>query len=259
MLLAIDVGNTNTLFALIRDGAILHRWRIATAPARTADEYMVWLSQLMALEGFDRRAVTQVIISTVVPATLFNLGLLCRPYFAIDALIVTKDLNLGMPIDYPNPAEVGADRLVNAVAATAEYGRNLVIIDFGTATTFDVVDSDGAYIGGAIAPGVNLSLEALHMAAAALPHVDITKPTQTIGTNTVACMQAGIYWGYVGLVEGIVRQIRAERGRAMKVIGTGGLASLFDQGTEVFDGIEDDLTMHGLVLIQRHNKELGTA
>jgi type III pantothenate kinase len=138
------------------------------------------------------------------------------------------------------------------------HGGDLIVVDFGTATTFDVVDSDGAYIGGAIAPGVNLSLEALHMAAAALPHVDVTKPLQVIGTNTVACMQAGIYWGYVGLVEGIVRQIRAERGRAMKVIGTGGLASLFDQGTEVFDSIEDDLTMHGLVLIHRHNEEMGT-
>jgi type III pantothenate kinase len=149
--------------------------------------------------------------------------------------------------------------LVNTVAGFARHGGDLIVVDFGTATTFDVVDSDGAYIGGAIAPGVNLSLEALHMAAAALPHVDVTKPTQAIGTNTVACMQSGVYWGYVGLVEGLVRQIRAERGRKMKVIGTGGLASLFDQGTEIFDSIEDDLTMHGLVLIHRHNKELEKA
>jgi type III pantothenate kinase len=148
---------------------------------------------------------------------------------------------------------------VNTVAGFDRHAGDLIVVDFGTATTFDVVDIDGAYIGGVIAPGVNLSLEALHMAAAALPHVDVTKPASAIGTNTVACMQAGVYWGYIGLVEGIVRQIRAERERPMKVIATGGLAPLFQQGTELFDSVEDDLTMHGLVLIHRYNKELETA
>jgi type III pantothenate kinase len=154
---------------------------------------------------------------------------------------------------------VGPDRLVNTVGGFDRHGGNLIVIDFGTATTFDVVDVDGAYIGGVIAPGVNLSLEALHMAAAALPHVEVSRPQKAIGTNTVACMQSGVYWGYIGLAEGIVRQIRAERDAPMKVIATGGLAPLFAQGFELFDAVEDDLTMHGLVLIHRHNKELETA
>ena len=153
---------------------------------------------------------------------------------------------------------VGPDRLVNTVAGYSRHGGDLVLVDFGTATTFDVVDSDGAYIGGAIAPGVNLSMEALHMAAAALPHVDVTKPQHAIGTNTVACMQSGVFWGYIGLVEGIVGRIRAERARPMRVIATGGLASLFDQGFDLFDAVEEDLTMHGLVLIHRYNRELET-
>jgi type III pantothenate kinase len=150
---------------------------------------------------------------------------------------------------------VGPDRLVNTAGAHARHGGNLIVVDFGTATTFDVVDDDGAYVGGVIAPGVNLSLEALHMAAAALPHVDITRPDQVVGKNTVACMQSGVYWGYIGLVEGIVARIRAERGRPMKVVATGGLAPLFRNDTDVFDAVEDDLTMHGLVLIHRHNRE----
>jgi type III pantothenate kinase len=150
---------------------------------------------------------------------------------------------------------VGPDRLVNTAGAFDRHGGNLIVVDFGTATTFDVVDFDGAYIGGVIAPGANLSLEALHMAAAALPHVDVAKPLRVIGTNTVACMQSGVYWGYIGLVEGIVREVRKERPGPMKVIATGGLAALFAQGTDTFDAIEDDLTMHGLVLIHALNKD----
>jgi type III pantothenate kinase len=150
---------------------------------------------------------------------------------------------------------VGPDRLVNTVGAHDRHGGDLIVVDFGTATTFDVVDLDGAYVGGVIAPGVNLSLEALHMAAAALPHIDVARPARAIGTNTVACMQSGVYWGYVGLVEGIVREVRRERDRPMRVIATGGLASLFAQGTDLFHSIEDDLTMHGLVLIHDHNKD----
>ena len=165
---------------------------------------------------------------------------------------------LGLKVLIERPQEAGADRLVAAVAAHAGWPGAKIVLDFGTATTFDVVNSQGAYCGGAIAPGVNLSLEALHMAAAALPHVDITKPNHAIGTNTVACMQSGVYWGYIGLVEGIVRQIRLERDVAMKVIATGGLATLFDQGFDLFDAVEDDLTMHGLVLIHRYNMELET-
>ena len=257
MLLAIDCGNTNTVFSIWDGARFLATWRIATDHKRTADEYFVWLSSLMMLTKTEAH-VTEAIISSTVPRVVFNLRVLCDRYFGCRPLVVGRpDCRLPVAPRVDQGTTVGPDRLVNTVGGFDRHGGDLIIVDFGTATTFDVVDSDGAYIGGAIAPGVNLSLEALHMAAAALPHVDVTKPSQVIGTNTVACMQAGIYWGYVGLVDGLVRQIRAERGRRMKVIGTGGLASLFDQGTEVFDGIEDDLTMHGLVLIHRHNMELG--
>lgn len=259
MLLCIDCGNTNTVFSLWDSTRFAGTWRISTSHQRTADEYYVWLSTLMALERVEMR-ISDVIVSSTVPRVVFNLRVLCDRYFGCRPLVVGKPdcaLPVGPRVD--QGTTVGPDRLVNTVSGFDRHGGDLIIVDFGTATTFDVVDTDGAYIGGVIAPGVNLSLEALHMAAAALPHVDVTKPQSAIGTNTVACMQSGIYWGYVGLVEGIVREVRAERGRAMKVIATGGLAPLFDQGTEVFDSVEDDLTMHGLVLIHRHNKELDAA
>ena len=170
-------------------------------------------------------------------------------------MVGKPECRLPVPPRVDQGTTVGPDRLVNTVGGFDRHGGNLIVVDFGTATTFDVVDTDGAYVGGVIAPGVNLSLEALHMAAAALPHVDVTKPLRAIGTNTVACMQSGVYWGYVGLIEGIVREVRRERESPMKVIATGGLASLFAQGTELFHSVEDDLTMHGLVLINDYNKE----
>lgn len=259
MLLAIDCGNTNTVFS-IWDGADFRAtWRIATDHKRTADEYFVWLSSLMMLTKTEAH-ITEAIISSTVPRVVFNLRVLCNRYFDCRPVVVGKpECALPVAPRVDQGTTVGPDRLVNTVAGFDRHGGNLIVVDFGTATTFDVVDSDGAYIGGVIAPGVNLSLEALHMAAAALPHVDVTKPAQAIGTNTVACMQSGVYWGYIGLVEGIVRQIRAEREMPMKVIATGGLAPLFQQGTALFDSVEDDLTMHGLVLIHRHNKEQETA
>lgn len=259
MLLAIDCGNTNTVFSVWDGAKFLSTWRIATDHKRTADEYFVWLSTLMMLTKIDAQ-VSEVIISSTVPRVVFNLRVLCNRYFDCRPLVVGKpgcELPVQPRVD--QGTTVGPDRLVNTVAGFDRHGGHLIVVDFGTATTFDVVDGDGAYIGGVIAPGVNLSLEALHMAAAALPHVDVTKPATAIGTNTVACMQAGVYWGYIGLVEGIVRQIRAERDCPMKVIATGGLAPLFQQGTELFDSVEDDLTMHGLVLIHHYNKELETA
>jgi type III pantothenate kinase len=201
--------------------------------------------------------ITEAIISSTVPRVVFNLRVLCDRYFACRPLVVGKpECRLPVAPRVDQGTTVGPDRLVNTVAGHARHGGDLIIVDFGTATTFDVVDDDGAYVGGVIAPGVNLSLEALHMAAAALPHIDVAKPQKAIGTNTVACMQSGVYWGYVGLVEGIVREIRRERDRPMRVVATGGLASLFAQGTELFDAIEDDLTMHGLVLINDLNKDI---
>ncbi|MEX1146994.1 MAG: type III pantothenate kinase [Sphingomonadales bacterium] len=254
MLLAIDAGNTNIVFAL-RDGErVVQRWRISTTDKRTADEYMVWLSQLMALENLDPRAITGAIIATVVPQTLFPLQLLCRRYFGCDAMVVgNPGVNLGIGVDLDNPLEVGTDRLVNAVAAHADFAQALIILDFGTATTFDVIDDRGTYCGGIIAPGINLSLEALHMAAAKLPRVAVEAPPRVIGRNTIHAMQSGVYWGYVSLIEGMVSRIRAEFGGPMKVIATGGLAPLFDRATDLIDVVDQDLTIKGLFRIYDEN------
>ncbi len=256
MLLAIDCGNTNTVFSIWNGARFIATWRIATDHKRTADEYFVWLSSLLMLTKTET-TITEAIISSTVPRVVFNLRVLCDRYFNCRPLVVGKaGCALPVPPRVDAGTIVGPDRLVNTVGGFDRHGGNLIVVDFGTATTFDVVDGDGAYVGGVIAPGVNLSLEALHMAAAALPHIDVAKPLRAIGTNTVACMQSGVYWGYIGLVEGIVRAVRAERSQPMKVIATGGLASLFAQGTDLFDAIEDDLTMHGLVLINTYNKDL---
>jgi len=259
MLLCIDCGNTNTVFSIWDGEGFLDTWRIATDHRRTADEYFVWLSTLMSLKKISAD-ITQVIISSTVPRVVFNLRVLCNRYFDTRPLVVGKpECALPVAPRVDQGTTVGPDRLVNTVAGFGKFGGDLIVVDFGTATTFDVVDIDGAYIGGVIAPGVNLSLEALHMAAAALPHVDVTRPQSAIGTNTIACMQSGVYWGYIGLVEGIVRQIRIERERPMRVIATGGLAPLFAQGFDLFDAVDDDLTMQGLVLIHEYNTALETA
>lgn len=253
MLLAIDVGNTNCVFA-VHDGAReLATWRCRTEHARTADEYFVWLTQLMEHHQIPME-IGQVIISSVVPQVVFNLRVLSDKYFHTRPLVVGKpDVDIGVPIRVDPDTLVGADRLVNTVGAFDRYGGDLVVVDFGTATTFDVVGGDGAYVGGLIAPGVNLSLKALSEAAAALPYIDVTRPDVVVGRNTRACMQAGVFWGYVGLIEGICARIAEERDRPMKVIGTGGLASLFDQGSDVFDHLDSNLTIHGLVLIHARN------
>lgn len=259
MLLTIDCGNTNTVFSIWDGTRFIATWRIATDHKRTADEYFVWLSSLMMLTKTEA-VIDSAIISSTVPRVVFNLRVLCNRYFDCRPLVVGKpECRLPVLPRVDQGTTVGPDRLVNTVGAHDRHGGDLIVVDFGTATTFDVVDSDGAYIGGVIAPGVNLSLEALHMAAAALPHVDVSRPAKAIGTNTVACMQSGVYWGYIGLVEGIVREVRKERDREMKVIATGGLASLFAQDTALFDSVEDDLTMHGLMLIDAYNKELERA
>ncbi|QBX35329.1 type III pantothenate kinase [Paracoccus gahaiensis] len=257
MLLCIDTGNTNTVFSVWDGTQFLAHWRIRTDHRRTADEYYVWLSTLIAVKKFELQ-IDACIISATAPRVVFNLRVLCNRYFDTRPLVVGKpDCLLPVEPRVDMGTTVGPDRLVNTVGAYDRHGPDLIVVDFGTATTFDVVDVDGAYIGGAIAPGVNLSLEALHMGAASLPHVDVTMPGRVIGTNTVACIQSGVFWGYVGLVDGIVDKIRAERDRPMKVIATGGLAPLFDQGFDLFDAIEDDLTMHGLRLIHDYNKEMG--
>ena len=255
MLLAIDVGNTNTVFAIHDGTEFVADWRCATEHQRTADEYYVWLNTLMTLQGI-QVDVTQVIVSSVVPQVVFNLRLLSDRYYNCRPLVIGKpDCKLPVDVRVDADTQVGADRLVNTVGAYTQYGGDLIVVDFGTATTFDVVAADGAYVGGVIAPGVNLSVRALHLAAAALPHVDATKPQNVVGTNTVACMQSGIYWGYVGLIERINSQIRLERDCPMKVIATGGLATLFDQEPGLFDHVDGELTMSGLVEINSFNRK----
>lgn len=255
MLLCIDCGNTNTVFSIWDGDAFVGTWRTSTEWQRTADQYYVWLTSLMRFQKIDV-AITDVIISSTVPRVVFNLRVFCDRYFDTRPYVVGKpDCLLPAPPRVDEGTQVGPDRLVNAAGAYDRHGGDLIVVDFGTATTFDVVDSDGAYVGGVIAPGVNLSLEALHQAAAALPHVDVTKPQRVVGTNTVACMQAGVFWGYVGLVREICDRIKGERAVPMRVIGTGGLAPLFSAGDVLFDEIEDDLTVHGLTVIYTYNKE----
>ena len=255
MLLAIDAGNTNTVFAVYDGEEQRGLWRAATDTHRTADEYAVWLIQL-SLKGLKPCDIDAAIVSTVVPAALFNLTNLCGNYFEVAPLVVGEpDVNLGIAINVTNPREVGADRLVNAVAAHNAYSGPLIIVDFGTATTFDLVGADGSYEGGVIAPGVNLSMEALHMAAAKLPLVAVRRPQKIVGTDTVGAMQSGIFWGYVGLIEGLVARIKAEAELPnAKVVATGGLSTHFYNATDVIDLTDKDLTLRGLLEIHRLNR-----
>ncbi|MCB1397381.1 MAG: type III pantothenate kinase [Rhodobacteraceae bacterium] len=254
MLLCIDCGNTNTVFSIWDGRQFLATWRTQSDHRQTADQYYVWLSTLMSLKKIDAK-INDVIISSTVPRVVFNLRVLCDRYFDCRPLVVGKpECLLPVPPRVEAGVRPGPDRLANAAGAYDRHGGNAVVVDFGTATNFDVVAEDGAYVGGVIAPGVNLSLEALHLGAAALPHVDISRPEHVIGVNTVECIQSGVFWGYTGLIEGITTRIKAEYGRPMKVIGTGGLAPLFAQGDTLFDVIEDDLTMHGLTVIHAYNK-----
>ena len=257
MLLAIDAGNTNIVFALLDGGALRARWRIATDPRRTADEYAVWLHQLLLLEDLDRGAVDAVIVGTVVPRTLHNLQVLASKYFGVEALIAGQDgAAWGVELDVKEPRSVGADRVLNAIAAHAAHRGDLLVIDFGTATTFDVVDFSGAYKGGIIAPGINLSLDALVSAAAKLPRIAISAPetASVIGRTTEDQMAIGIFWGYVAMIEGLVARLKAEVGRPVTVIATGGLAVLFNGHTSVFDAVEPDLTITGLGLLYQRSK-----
>jgi type III pantothenate kinase len=253
MLLAIDAGNTNMVFALVESGEIRARWRIATDARRTADEYAVWLHQLIELEGLAKDSVDAVIIGTVVPRGLHNLEVLATKYFHCEPLVAGRgEAAWPIDLDVDEPQNVGADRALNAIAAHAKYSGELIIIDFGTATTFDQVDSAGAYKGGIIAPGINLSLDALVSAAAKLPRIAIETPRDNmsvIGRTTQDQMQIGIYWGYIAMIEGLIARMKHELGRPATVLATGGLADLFDKHTDAFDAIEPDLTIRGLSLL----------
>jgi type III pantothenate kinase len=255
MLLAIDAGNTNIVFAILDGESIRAQWRAATRADRTADEYIVWLRELMGLQGLKSEDVEGAIISTVVPQALFSLQTLCRKHFGAEPLVIgAPDVDLGLDIRVKEPRQVGADRIVNAVAAHSRTPGDLIVVDFGTATTFDVIAADGAYEGGLIAPGINLSAEALHMATAQLPRIAIERPQAIIGWDTVSAMQSGVFWGYIGLIEGLVARIKEEYGKPLKVIATGGLAPLFNASTPVIEAVDPDLTIRGLGEIYARNK-----
>lgn len=267
MLLAIEQGNTNTLFA-VHDGADwIAQWRTATDAMRTADEYAVWLHQLFEMRsarvgnGLSMADLDGCIISSVVPQSIFNLRNLSRRYLSVEPLVIGENVDLGIEVRIPKPSEAGADRLVNAIGALMTYEGDLLLIDSGTATTFDIVSGgsdrgQGAFEGGLIAPGINLSLQALHEAAAKLPRIAIQRPDVVIGRDTVTSMQSGVFWGYIGLIDGLVARIKAEWGKPMTVIGTGGIASLFEGASTSIDRFDPDLTIRGLLEIWRRNTHI---
>jgi type III pantothenate kinase len=260
MLLAIEQGNTNTMFAIHDGKEWIAQWRAATESTRTADEYVVWLSQLLSMQGLGFRAIDACIISSVVPQSIFNLRNLSRRYFGVEPLVIGENAKLGVDVRIDKPSEAGADRLVNAVGAHMIYPGPLIVIDSGTATTFDIVAADGAFEGGIIAPGINLSMQALHEAAAKLPRIAIQRPARNrvVGTDTVSAMQSGVFWGYISLIEGLVARIKAERAEPMTVVATGGVASLFEGATDSIDHFDSDLTIRGLLEIHRRNTHLET-
>lgn len=255
MLLAINANNTNTVFAVWDGDRLEGAWRTSTDVKRTADEYVVWLDHLLSLGGLSRDRISGAIVASVVPEANFNLDKLCKDYCASTPLMVGEEtVELGVKALVERPEEVGADRLVNTVAVHDRYPGAAIVVDFGTATTFDVVDEDGNYRGGVIAPGINLSLHALEAAAAKLPSVPIRRTSEVIGTSTVACMQSGIFWGYVGLIEGLVTRIKAEFGVPMRVIATGGLAPLFENSSPMIEKVDGTLMLWGLRLVYARNR-----
>ncbi len=258
MLLAIEQGNTNTLFAVHDGESWIAQWRSATESTRTADEYAVWLSQLFEMNSLTMKSLSGCIISSVVPQSIFNLRNLSRRYLGVEPLIIGENAELGVDVRIDKPSEAGADRLVNAVGAHIAYPGPLIVIDSGTATTFDIVASDGGFEGGIIAPGVNLSMQALHDAAAKLPRIAIQRPerNRVVGTDTVTAMQSGVFWGYIGLIEGLIARIKAERGEHLTVVATGGVVSLFEGATDMIDHYDPDLTIRGLLEIHRRNAHL---
>jgi type III pantothenate kinase len=256
MLLAIDAGNTNIVFAVYDGDQVRAQWRAVTHASRTADEYAVWLSQLLALEGMSFSDLDAAIIATVVPAVLFDLRDMCRKYLKTEPLRVGDPaLDIGPRATVDRPETVGADRICNTVAAHARYPGAVIVVDFGTATNFDIVSEAGAFDGSVIAPGANLSLEALHQAAALLPRVAIHRAQKVIGRDTVSSMQSGVYWGYVGLISGLIERIKVEYAKPMTVVATGGLAHLFRPDMPLLDHIDPDLTMRGLMLIHAKNSK----
>ncbi len=254
MLLVIDVGNSNTVLGIYQGDELKKDWRVGTDKYRTVDEYAMLINDLFRLSELSFNDLSDVIVSCVVPPMLNTLETLCRQYFKLTPYVVGPGIKTGMPIQYENPREVGADRIVNAVAAYEQCRSSLIVVDFGTATTFDVISADGSYQGGAIAPGVGISAEALFERASKLPRVEFSRPPQIIAKNTVSSMQSGIFFGYVGLVEGIVSRMKAELPETPKVVATGGLAAPIAAATDSIDLVEPFLTLEGLRILYQRNR-----
>lgn len=254
LLLAIDAGNTNIVFALYDGSKAVAQFRMHTNTSYTADDFAVWLNQILALHSLKFERIGKVIIASVVPVLDFALRRFCENYIHAQPVIVSQSINLGLQLRVPHPEQVGADRIVNAVAAKQHYSLPAVVIDFGTATTFDVLDANGDYVGGIIAPGPQQSLHALVAAAAKLPYVNITQPANVMGLDTVSAMQSGLFWGYVGLIEGLLKRLQEEQGSFASIIATGGLAPLFADAIPAIQEIDPDLTLKGLLALWQLNK-----
>lgn len=257
MLLAIDVGNTNIVLGVFEGKSLIQSWRLQTLRERTSDELGLLAEGLFAHSAIERRAVTGIILGSVVPPLTGTMRSMAERYFGRQPLIVDPATNTGMPIRYENPSEVGADRIVNAIAAREMYGgggdRPLIVCDFGTATTLDAVSAQGEYLGGAICPGVTISADALFQRAARLPRIDVRKPSSVIGRTTVGAMESGLFYGYVGMVEGLVRRMDAELGGNARCVATGGLAAVIAPETQLIDDVDIDLTLHGLRIVWERN------
>ena len=250
MLLAIDIGNTNTVFAIYKKDTLINSWRLRSDAGHSADEYAAFLNELFALSAVKWKSIKAVIVSSVVPDANFGMRRFCEKYIGIEPVFVTKEM-AEVSADIDRPEDIGADRLVNAVAVQDSYDLPAVVVDFGTATTFDVVDEQGRYAGGVIAPGVNLSMAALHQAASKLPQISVKKPDNILGKNTVSAMQSGVYWGYVGLIEKILTELKAEIGGNVCVVATGGLAPLFAKNNPSIDHVDEGITLKGLYMIAK--------
>ncbi len=256
MLLVIDVGNTNTSLGVYNGEQLVAHWRLTTARARTVDEYGVYSRNVLALAGIDSKVITAVAIASVVPPLNPVLKRMAEVYFHQTPLFIDHQTDTGMPILYDPPSDVGADRIVDSVAAINKYGTPIIVVDFGTATTFDAVNKEGQYLGGVITPGIMISSEALFARAARLPRVEIRQPSQVIGRSTVGSMQSGLYYGYVGLVDGIIKRMLEELDGATRIVATGGLAPLIATGSKLIETVDDTLTLEGMRLIYERQKKV---
>lgn len=259
MLLVIDVGNTNTVLGVYDGDRLVQSWRLTTERQRTTDEYGILCRNLFELSGIRWDSITAIAIASVVPPLNYTLRRMASVYFHVEPLFIDPARNAGMPVRYSPPADVGADRIVNGVAAFARYGGPCIVVDFGTATTFDAISASGEYLGGVICPGIQISAEALFSRAARLPRVEIARTESVIGESTVASIQSGLFYGYVGLVEGILHRMIGELGEGVKVIATGGLAAMIGRGTGIIETVDPELTLEGLRLIYERNREAGAA